>query len=125
MYIGVGQSEDFCPVTGDLCFQSLNERDSAQSLCQYGHTPVREPGPCTQSGIIGPGDLYKYRPCDIAHLSACTANSPSILALQAQQSDGGGEPGESEDDNTMLYILGGVGVLLVGGIAFYMARKKK
>lgn len=135
---GMGQSsEDYCPApTLPMCFQSLQERDTAQTQCQYNVLPYRPPGPCPAGPIITPDNLGMFRPCDIAHLDYCRAET--FPQMQAAWGGGGGgtfsaqaeaereddaEVGE-EENYTLYYVFGGVAVLAIGGIAFYMTRKR-
>lgn len=136
MYVmnGIGQAQQFCPSANAGCFSSAQERDTVRTQCQAGYLPTPMPGGCPPDGVVRADDTTRFRPCEIAHLELCGAEqdpSGQIAMMTAQQAFGpsaaeeAGSEGDKSKDNTMIYVLGGVGILAVGGISYFLSKKKR
>lgn len=131
----LGQTGDLCQAPAKGCFKSAMERDSVRTMCQYGTTPKRMPGPCPDY-VIGPDDVYRVSPCDVAHFGLCSSEedpSGQIAHLQhqqqqsfgpSQQEDGSDEKESKDKDATMFYVASALGLAAIGGIAYFMMKRK-
>jgi hypothetical protein len=125
MYVnsGIGQEQPRCTAQPDMCFNSFDSRDSARTLCQYGKIPTYIPGSCPPGHVIAEDDVSRFRPCDIAHFNICQAAAD--LSYGPQTAQQAAEEERGKEDNTMLYVMGGAAILAVGGIAYFMSKKKR
>lgn len=128
MMSGLGQEQDYCPVAGQMCFKSKAEQDTARNFCDSGHQPARLPGTCPNL-VIGPDDVYRLNPCDIASFDLCTPEEdPSgqmAMMVERELADRGHQYDYDAEgsDRTMWYVGGAVALLAIGGIAYFMTRK--
>lgn len=137
MYVmnGIGQQAGHCPAAPSMCFSAAAERDSARSMCHAGYVPTPPSGPCPSGNVLDPFNLMKFRPCDIAHFGLCSPEEDpggQVAMLQQQQQHFGpqqaaeeGAVADEKDDYTMYYLIGGAAIVAVGGIAYFMTRKKR
>ena len=144
MYVSLGQVDrrDYCEPSPNACFSSFQTMDDAETMCQYGHVPPPRPDqPCPSSHIITPDNVRKFLPCSISpdgnDIDICQTRAEWDVTVTPEEERQqyrqqhvdvpppaeGEELPENGDDKNNMMLYGIIGIVAVGGIAFFMARK--